>query len=178
MTCKKVLIYINITYDGWIIEILSSGSHFIECSIVHIFDNHIILSHLHDYTNMAICRRKSRTMIDDDCARFWRVACWYALLSGIFEPIFCISSPGDIFIFRNKARTIPPDKTTTTTVYLEIERIPTICNRLTNIWFIFFRNSCFLFYWFSLNSILDRFFLYRRNNSDFFGWIFCGIWEE
>lgn len=125
-TCKKVLIYINISYDGWVIKTLSSCGHFIQCSIVHIFDNHILFVDLHHDADMTIRRRKSWSVIHDNSSRFWSISSWYTLLTSVFEPIFCITVPSNIFIFSYKTCTISPSKTTTSIWHLEIQRIITV----------------------------------------------------
>lgn len=137
MTCKKALIYVNISYDGWIIKCLSSGRDFIERSVVHILDNHTLFIYIHDDTNVPIRWRKTRSMVDDDCTRFWCITCWYSLFTRIFYPFFCISSPGYIFIFCNKTCTVSPSKISTSFCDLEVERISSIAKWLRIIRCIF-----------------------------------------
>lgn len=116
---QKALIYVNISYDSWIIKSLSSSRHFIERAIVHIFDNHMVIIDRHNNANMPICRRKSRSMIDDDSAWFWIISSRYTLFFSIFKPILGISSPSNIFVFCDKTSTVSPNKITTSLPYLE-----------------------------------------------------------
>lgn len=131
---QKALIYVNISYNGRIIKSLSSRRDFIERSVVHIFDDHIVIIHLHNYTHMAVCWRKSWAMIDDDCSGSWIITSWHSLFFCIFDPVFCISSPSDIFIFRDKTGTISPNKITASFVDFEGKRIPPIGDN----WWIFY----------------------------------------
>lgn len=181
MSCKKALIYVNISYDGWIIKSLPSGRHFIECSVVHIFDNHMVIIDSHDDTDVPIRRRKSRTMIDDDSSRFRIISSWYTLFFSIFDPVFCISSPSDIFIFCDKTGTVSPNKITTSFAYLERECIVTIRDSLRIFCRYFLHNRrfyCCLYSsicWF-YRRCWSRF--WKSSNCWFFCWIFCWIREE
>lgn len=172
-TCKKALIYVNISYDSWIIKSLPPCGHFIECSIVHIFDNHTIIIDLHDNTDMPICRRKSWTMIDNNSTWFWNISRSNSLFTCILKPIFCISMPSHIFIFCHETGTITPDKSTTSFINFKIKRISTITNSLLINWSLFFDDSRF----FDRRSRISRFFD-RWYNDNFFIWIFCCIWKN
>lgn len=135
---QKALIYVNISYNSWIVKSLSSCSDFIEGSVVHILDDHIIIIYLHDYAYMAICWRKSWTMVDYDCSGLWIISSCDSLFFCIFDPVFRISSPSDVFIFCDKTRTVSPDKVAASFVDLEGKRIATIRNN----WWVF---HCYLY---------------------------------
>ena len=124
--CKKALIYINIPYNSWIVKTLSSSSHFIEGTIIHIFDNHVIVIDRHNDTYMPVRRRESWPMIDNYSAWFCVIARWFSLFFCISYPVFGITTPCDIFILSDKTSTITPDKVSASFIQLERERVITI----------------------------------------------------
>lgn len=118
-------------------------------------------------------------MIDDDGAWFWRIPCLYTLFLSISEPIFCISTPSNIFIFSNETCTISPNKATASFIHFEIEGIATI----GNFCLIIHSTSYFGNSFFSWNRRLwswrgDFFYGNRGRCNYFFIWIFGRIREK
>lgn len=105
------LIYINISIDSSIIFWNFSNCHLIESSIVHIFDNHIIILYSSNDTNMSIIPIVSSTRKLYYRTNYWRRSCFFSLCSCISNPRTCITTPSYILILCNIPSTISSDKT-------------------------------------------------------------------
>ena len=116
---KRRLVYINISDDRWIRESLFSSRHFVQSSVVHILDDHMIVIYFHNNTNVTVRRRKPWSVIDDNSSWFWIISCCDTLFLSIFEPVFRIPTPSNIFIFCHETGTVSPHKITTAFFYFK-----------------------------------------------------------
>lgn len=115
------------------IDTFSSSRHLVESSIVHICYDDMVGFHFSHNTYVPIDRMCTWSCIHNDRTCCRSGSCWDSLRLRVSEPVFCISSPGNVFIFRHETSTVTKVEIPTTTRNFECERIIPIRIRFTEI---------------------------------------------
>ena len=104
------LIYIDISFDSWVIFWYFSDSNSIEFLIVHIFDNQFALFDSYDDTYMSVVGIVSMSFKLYDSTNCRSFPCRYSLCLRIAYPLICIPSPCYRLILCNISSTVSPCK--------------------------------------------------------------------
>jgi len=137
----------------------------------------MVIIDCHDYPHMTIRRRKTRSMIDNNSSWFRVISGGNSLFLSIFEPVFRISSPGYIFIFRDKTRTVSPNKASTSFGHFQRKSVISVRDDLRILYWFFF-DILWFWKWFDCRCNWLGYWFICELNWDFFCWILSRIWEQ
>lgn len=89
----SLLINIDISIDGWVIDLYLTDGNLIESAVIHILDDNCITLHICDDTYVSICTRVSSSRELYDSTRNWGGSCRHSLCASITYPHISISTP-------------------------------------------------------------------------------------